>query len=474
MDADDLCFLPLTELSAGLRRRDYSAVELVTATLSRIDALNASLNAFNLVLADRAMAEAQAADALFAVGRAVHPLHGIPYAIKDIFDLEGVVTTAGSKLLRVNTAVSDAFVTRRLADAGMIAVGKTITVEFARGILGINHIQGTPHNPWHEIPHIPGGSSCGSAVAVAAGLAPMALGSDTGGSVRAPAGLCAAVGLKTTVGRVSRSGVFPISETLDTVGPLTRSVEDCALAYQAMIGEDPRDPSTQGVPSHDVLSTLKGGAAGLRVGIPNDVFLDDLDSDVEVAFDESITVFESLGAQIRRIDVPEAAPAHAAGAFISGAEACVVHERRLDEDVEQMDHVVGPRMLADRNITAVEYIKAVRDARALRESLIRTLGDIDVLLMPTTSRPALPVATVDADPETYMDYSRAYARNTRIGNVLDMCGVSVPGGFTKQGLPIGLLICGKPFDEALVLRAGYAYEQACAWCSRKPDMMWAK
>nr|MCH9675328.1 amidase [Gammaproteobacteria bacterium] len=459
MSQNELYSLTLTELAAGLQRRAFSPTEITSAFLERIDSHNDALNAFNLVMPERAMAEAKAAEALLLVGRATNPLHGIPYAIKDLFDVSGVVTTAGSKILKDNIAQEDAFVTRRLADAGMIALGKTVTVEFARGIIGVNHIQGTPHNPWHRTPHIPGGSSCGSAVATAAGLAPMALGSDTGGSVRAPAGLCGVVGLKTTVGRISRSGVFPISETLDTVGPLARSVEDCALVYQAMTGEDPRDVSTLGVPTDNVMHTLKNGVSGLRVGIPTNVFLDALDSEVELAFDESIRVFESLGAIITRVAVPEAVPAQRIGAFLSGAEACVVHERRLEERAGDMDHVVGPRMLKDKEITAVQYIKALREAKALRRSLADTLRDVDVLLMPTTARPALPVDVVDADADTYIAYSAEYARNTRIGNVLDMCGVSVPGGFTQHGLPIGLLVCGKAFDEALVLRAGFAYEQ---------------
>ncbi|MBT5665613.1 MAG: amidase, partial [Rhodospirillaceae bacterium] len=211
----------ITELSRLIREGDLSPVDLTEYLLSRIDALNGPLNAFNLVAVDRAMIEAEAAETRLKAGHALGPLHGVPYAVKDIFDIAGLPTTAGSRTLGDNVATQDSTVTQRLHDAGMIALGKTITVEFAKGIAGINHIQGTPHNPWHKEAHIPGGSSAGSAVAVASGMAPMALGSDTGGSVRAPAGLCGTVGLKTTVGRVSRHGVFPLSWTLDSVGPLT-------------------------------------------------------------------------------------------------------------------------------------------------------------------------------------------------------------------------------------------------------------
>jgi aspartyl-tRNA(Asn)/glutamyl-tRNA(Gln) amidotransferase subunit A len=471
--SDSLHTQTITELSAAIASGQLSPVELTQALLARIEQFNGPLNAFNLVTAERALAEARAAESQIAAGRRVGPLHGVPYGVKDIFDVGGLITTAGSRLLANNLASEDSWATQRLAQAGMIVLGKTITVEFARGIMGVNNIQGTPHNPWHATAHIPGGSSAGSAVAVAAGLAPMALGSDTGGSVRAPAGLCGTVGLKTTVGRISRHGVFPISELLDTVGPLARSVEDCALVYQALIGEDLRDPSTVGVGQHDVLTSLKAGAKGLRIGVPSNVFFDDLDPDTEQAMAAAIDVFKSLGAQLTHVEVPQAAPAAELGAILSGAQACVVHKDRLDQqNVDQMDPVVGPRMQADKSLLASDYIAAVRSARALRASLADTLCDIDVLLMPTTPRPALPVSEV-ADIDAYNAHSPVYARNTRIGNVLDLCGVSLPAGFSSNGLPIGLLLCGKPFAEATVLRAGYAFEAATDWHRRAPDLSWA-
>ncbi len=472
MSQNPIHFRTLTELSAGLTAREYSSEELAEHFLSRIESLNGALNAFNLVTADRALAEAHAADVQLAAGRSLGALHGIPYAVKDIFDVGGLPTTAGSRLLEGYRPSEDSHATRRLAQAGMVVLGKTITVEFARGVIGVNHIQGTPHNPWHEVAHIPGGSSAGSAVAVAAGLAPIALGSDTGGSVRAPAALCGTVGLKTTVGRISRYGVFPMSEYLDTVGLLTRSVEDCALVYQAMLGEDVRDPSTVGITHHDVTRSLKAGVKGLRIGLPTDVFLDELDPDVERAFEKATSIFEELGTTLIPLSIPEAAPADSLGKTITNAEACVVHEQRLEEQVDDMDPVVGPRMLAERDITAVQYIKALRTVRDLRKSLEDTLRDVDALLVPTTALPALPVSEVDKDLSSYAAYTKVYSRNTRIGSVLDLCGLSVPCGFTQKGLPIGLLICGKPFNEDIVLRAGYAYEQACDWHNQTPSLSW--
>ena len=465
----------ITELAVAISARQLSPVELTEALLARIESLNPSLNAFNLVFAERALAEARAAETLVMAGRYLGPLHGVPYAVKDIFDIAGLPTTAGSKLFEDNVADEDAWATRRLAEAGMIALGKTITVEFARGIIGINNVQGTPHNPWHQVAHIPGGSSAGTAVAVAAGLAPMGLGSDTGGSVRAPAGLCGTVGLKTTVGRVSRHGVFPISEYLDSVGPLARSVEDCALVYHALLGVDPRDSTTNTVPVHDVFDGLKSGVRGLRIGVPSNVFLDDLDSETERSMEEAIKVFESLGAHLTSVEIPEAGPAGRLGAILSGAQACAVHKDRLEEQhIAQMDPVVGPRMRADRDLKAMDYIIAMRESRTLRASVANTLRDIDVILMPTTPQPALPVADVGRDLNTYNQHSPVYARNTRIGNVLDLCGLSLPSGFSEKGMPIGLLLCGKPFDEAEILRAGYAYETATDWHQRTPDLTWAR
>src|SRR4029077_17199139 len=240
------------------------------------------------------------------------------------------------RLLAENVAAHDSAVVSRLAAAGLTPLGKTYTVQFAYGAAGINHDQGTPHNPWHPTPHAPGGSSSGSAVAVAAGLVPMALGTDTGGSVRVPAALCGIVGLKTTIGRVSRSGVYPLSWTLDSVGPLTRSVEDAALVYQALQGADPRDASTTGIAPHDALRGLKDGVKGLRIAFGETVFFDDVDPEVEKTVRESGQVFRSLGAQVASIAIPEAAAAWAEEKrpLLIPAEACAVNRQFLDKHLD--------------------------------------------------------------------------------------------------------------------------------------------
>ncbi len=338
--------------------------------------------------------------------------------------------------------------------------------------MGINHIQGTPHNPWCAAPCVPGGSSAGTAVAVAAGMAPMGLGTDTGGSVRAPAGLSGTVGLKSTVGRISRFGIFPLSWTLDSVGPLTRGVEDAALVYQILQGEDARDDSTLGIRAEDVLRSLKAGAKGLRVGIPQDAFFDELDPEVEKAVQAAADVFRDLGASVENIAYPEAREAAALTSAVNGAEAAVIHEERIDTKLDLMDPVVGPRMLNDRTYLAIDYLKTLAELKRLRAAQMETLRDIDVVLTATTPIPAAPVAAVDESLEVYLQYAARYMAHTNIGNRLGLCGLSLPCGFTSKGLPIGLLINGKPFAEAAVLRAGYAFEQATGWKNKRPDLSW--
>lgn len=320
---------------------------------------------------------------------------------------------------------------------------------------------------------MPGGSSAGTTVAVASGMAPMGLGTDTGGSVRVPAGLSGTVGLKSTVGRISRFGVFPLSWTLDSVGPLTRSVEDAALVYQILQGEDARDDSTLGIRPDDVLGSLKAGVKGMRIGIPQEAFFDDVDPEVEKAIIAAADVFGDLGAIVEEFPYPEAAAVSALASIVNGVEAAVIHEERLRTKADLMDPVVGPRMLGERDYLATDYVKMLNELKALRASQMVTLRDIDIVLSPTTRIPALPVATVDESLETYLSYAGQYMANTNIGNRLGLCGLSVPCGFTSNGLPIGLLINGKPFAEATVLRAGYAFEQATGWKNKRPDLHWA-
>ena len=473
MDNRPLHYRSITKLASMLRSGETTPTALTEHFLARIEKLNGPLNAFNLVTAERAMAEAKSAELLLAAGRDLGPLHGVPYGVKDIYDVAGLPTTAGSQTLNSAPKKEESEVTRRLAAAGMIVLGKTITVEFAKGIVGINHIQGTPHNPWCEEHCVPGGSSAGTAVAVASGMAPMGLGSDTGGSVRVPAGLSGTVGLKSTVGRISRFGVFPLSWTLDSIGPLTRSVEDAALIYQILQGEDARDESTLGIRPDEALVSIKAGVKGIRIGIPQHTFFDNVDTEVEQAVMEAAQVFRDLGATVENIPYPEAEAVTKMSSVINGVEAAVIHEERLKTKADLMDPVVGPRMLSEREYLATDYVKMLNELKQLQISQMETLSEIDVVLSPSARIPAMPVDTVDESLAVYLNYAEQYIANSNVGNRLGLCGLSLPCGFTSKGLPIGLLLNGKPFQEAMALRVGYAYEQATNWKEAYPDLSWA-
>ena len=386
----------------------------------------------------------------------------------------GLPTTAGSSLLEKNIAVADANAVQKLKRAGMVLLGKTNTVQFAYGGVGINHDHVTPHNPWSEIHHVPGGSSSGSAVAVSAGMVPLALGTDTGGSVRIPASLCGTAGLKTTVGRIGRGGVYPLSLSLDSVGPLTRSVHDAALVYQCLQGSDPLDETTWNLANQDVLKDLKDGVRGMRLAFGETVFWDDVDPEIEKAVRAGGKVFEELGAEVISIEFPEARKARQLNAkgLIIAAEAYTLNIKWLEENFDHLDPIVAQRMIKGKDIKASEYLQNNLAWRRLRAEALESLKEVDALIVPATAIPALPTAEVDADMEIYFERNISYLRNTSIGNVLDMCGLSVPCGFTKQGLPIGLMIYAKPFQENVVLRAGYAFQEFTDWHLRRPDLSW--
>lgn len=460
----------IAELSSAIRSGAITPVKLTQQLLDRVEALDGTLHAFKLVKRERALAEAEAATWALRAGQDVGPLHGIPYAAKDLFDVKGLPTAAGSPLLEGNVADSDATVVRRLAQHGMILLGKTHTVQFAYGAVGINHHHGTPRNPWCREPHVPGGSSSGSSVAVAAGMVPVALGTDTGGSVRIPAALCGTVGLKTTIGQVSRAGVFPLSWSLDTVGVLARTVEDAALLYQAIQGTDSRDASTVGTHPEDVVSQLKAGVKGLRLAFPEAFFLESAEPEVVQAIHACRDVFRDLGASVTELDFPEAAEAHALNArgSIIAAEAYLIHRDRIEKHLDKYDPIVSQRIMAGKGVTATEHIEKTRAWTELRERAAHTLRDYDACIVPTTIKPAVPITSADASPETYVATNLTYLRNTALGNILDLCGLSIPCSFTKEGLPIGLMIYGKPVHEGHVLRIGYAYERATEWHLRRP------
>ena len=465
-------FRTIVELGRAIRAGELSAAAITEHFLDRIDTLEPRLGAFTVVCGDRALAQARAADIQLGAGIDLGPLHGIPYVAKDLYDVAGLPTTAGTRLLADNVPASDSAVVARLAHAGMVLLGKTITVQFAYGGAGINTDQGTPHNPWHPEPHLPGGSSSGTGVAVAAGMAPMGLGSDTGGSVRIPASMCGITGLKTTVGRVSRAGIYPLSPSLDSAGPLTRDVTDAALVYEAMQGPDPADPTTRGQAPHDVTSGLDRGVAGLTLGVPQTVFREDCDAEVDARVHKAIACLESLGANVVEIEFEEAESARQLNprGLVIAAEAYSVNRRLVESSFDDLDPIVAFRIVKGRDIPAHEYLATVRAWEELRVRTVAALDGIDGLLCPTVMVPPAPVAETMASTETYSERNLQALRNTTIGNILGLCGLSVPCGFTERGLPVGLMIYGKPFDEARVLRIGRAYQQSTDWHRRHPAL----
>ncbi len=476
MNKKNLHYESIIDLANGIGKGEYSSTELTKYFLERIAALDDSLNAFQRLCPESALEQARVADeARHSGGQEPGLLHGIPYAVKDLFNVSGLPTTAGAKLLEDNIAAEDSTAVRQLSRAGMILLGKTNTVQFAFSGVGINHDHGTPWNPWSREHHLPGGSSSGSGVAVAAGMVPMALGTDTGGSVRVPAALCGTVGLKATVGRISRAGVYPLSWTFDSVGCLTRTVEDAAVIYQYIQGPDINDESTLGIPTHDVMQDLKVGVKGMHLAFAESVFQEDLDPGVEKAVRECGRVFEELGARVSSIEFGEARDALALnpGIVTIASEGYTLNKKLLEEKFDELDPVVANRMILGKDVAAGTYLENGYKARQLRAAAGNTLKDIDALLVPTTPLPALPVSEVDTDFENYFNRNALYLRNTCIGNVLNMCGLSLPCGFTTEGLPIGLLIYGKSFQEHVILRAGYAFQQITDWHRQAPDLSWA-
>ena len=469
-------FDSITGLAARLRQGEATSVSLVEELLERIAALDPRLHSFLRVTEERALAEARAADASRKDGR--NPgatLRGIPYAAKDLFDVKGLPTTAGTRLLAQNIAKDDCAVVKRLGAAGMVLLGKTHTIQLAYGTVGINNDQGTPLNPWHRVPHVAGGSSSGSAVAVTAGLAPMALGTDTGGSVRIPAALCGIVGLKTTVGRISRAGVYPLSWTFDSVGPLTRSVEDAALVFRAMQGPDAKDPQTLGVAPEDPLPALRAGVEGLRIGIGETLFFEEADPEVEKAVRDAAATLRSLGARVESLEMPEIAEAWAQEKrpLYVAAEACFHNRELLERHFDELDPFVSTRMIPGRSLSATDYFELGRRRADHLERLERRLGGVDAFLAPTTPIPAPSVAEAGASREAYAAFNLELHRNSGAGNYFNLCAVSLPCGFTSGGSPIGLMVYAKPFHEGIALRVAHTYEQATEWHARRPDLSWA-
>ena len=465
VETEALAYAPIHVMAERLRAGDWSASQLLDCYLQRIRRHDGKLHAFVETYEKEARIAAELADRARQAGRHLGPLHGIPIAFKDLLDIEGRMTRGGSLFWRERVSPVTATVVQRLEAAGTITLGKTHMVEFAFGAWGTNETMGTPWNPWDpQTPRAPGGSSSGSGVAVAAGLAPAASGSDTGGSVRIPAALCGIVGLKTTVGRVSNHGALMLSATLDTLGPMTRDVEDAALLFDALHGPDPLDPKTIGHPRTDVLSGLRQGIRGMRFAVLPAEALGEVDPVVTRGFEDALAVLRDLGASISMIELPAdyAALAEATGKVIA-AEGYEKVQARVDANDPPMDEDVRLRLASGKKISAVEYIRILADRRRVIAEFGATMRDYDALLTPTTPLPAIPLNECN-------QRVAPLSRLTRAANLLDLCALAVPCGFTANGLPLSLQITGRGYDEARVLRIGWAYENATDWHTRHPTL----
>jgi aspartyl-tRNA(Asn)/glutamyl-tRNA(Gln) amidotransferase subunit A len=457
-----LAFATVAELSAAFASRTLSPVDVVDALLGRIERLNPSLHAFIDVYAGDARLAAEAADRAIRSGHAVGPLHGVPVALKDLVDLEGRVTTGGSKVWDKRISPVTATLARKFLAAGMIVLGKTHTVEFAMGGWGTNTHMGTPRNPWDASVHrTPGGSSSGSGVAVSAGLTPAAIGTDTGGSVRLPASWCGIVGLKVTAGRISTHGVLPLSSTLDTPGPMTRSVEDAALLYRLLNGPDPEDPATLAWTHDDPLPSLRRGVAGLRLAAMPEAERAGVDREVLAAYDASVETLRGLGAAIVSVSLPHRFADYAAATGrIIGCEGYRFVGHLVDDPALPVDPHVRPRIQLGRGVSARDYLLALDECRQHRRAYAEATAHVDALLTPTTLTPAVPIDQVDQ--------TTTPAHFTRPGNYLGLCAAAVPNGFTAAGLPTSLQVMCAPGQEATALRIAHAYEQATEWHTRRP------
>ncbi len=462
-----LAYASITELGPEIRSRALSPVDLVEAVLARIDRLRV-LNAFITVTADLARAQAAAAAREIAAGRYRGPLHGVPVSLKDLISTRGIRTTNGSRIHAEHVPHGDATIAARLRDAGAVLIGKAALHEFAYGVTTTNPHYGPTRNPWGP-DRIPGGSSGGSGAAVAAGLGPASIGTDTGGSIRIPAALCGVVGLKPTYGRVSRRGVFPLAWTLDHPGPLARSVEDAAIVLQAIAGPDPHDPTTLGQDVPDFTGLLRRSVKGLRAGVLADPLHEDVAEDVQAAFENAIGVLRSLGIQTERVRFPRAAEASAAQTAIIMSEAASVHERWLRDRPGDYGADTRARLQRGQFLSATQYLRAQRVRAMIRDEAGDLLRSCAVLVCPTVPCEAPRIGedsvVVRGAGVRVVD---VMTRLTRLWNFTGLPAISIPCGFGTGGMPLGLEVIGRAMDEATLLAVAHAYEQATPWHTRRP------
>ena len=467
---ESLCYLPATELGQRIAAGAVSSLDATEAYLERIARLDGSYASYITVTAERARADARQADAEIAAGRRRGPLHGVPVAVKDQFNTAGIVTTNGSTILAENIPDDDATVMARLRDAGAVLLGKLNMSEYASGD-AFRHPYGRPRNPW-DTGRNPGTSSSGSGAATAAFLCATSLGEDTGGSIRGPAAFCGLVGIRPTFGRVSRHGVFGACWSMDTVGPISRTVTDCAHTLAAIAGHDPKDPQTWDVPVPDYAAALDGRIAGLKIGIVTErVHTDANDPEVRAAVIAAAEMLADLGAEVREVSIPLIVnSSEISYAIISSDAAMLNRDIIAGPQLRELDHNNQVRLLMGSVIPARAYQKATRLREVLRRQIRAALDEVDALAMPASSVPATLIperAGLGAKADVIAGF-KGRRGFTAPFNLANLPALSINCGFTAAGLPIGLQLAGRAFDETTLFRLAYAYEQATNWSERRP------
>ena len=462
----NLCHLSIGQAGDLIRRHELSPVELTRAFLDRIDAVDGKLHAYITVLADEALEEARTAEAEILKGEYRGALHGIPLAHKDLYDTAGVRTTAGSRVDENRVPTEDSTVIARYRAAGSVLLGKLGMHEYALGGPDFSTPFEPPRNPWN-LDHIPGGSSSGSGVAVAAGLCMGALGSCTGGSIRGPAFLCGTVGLKATYGRVSRAGVVTLSWSQDHCGPLTWTVEDSAHMLQAIAGHDPKDPTSSRAPVPDYSLSLQEDVRGLIVGVPRHHFFssDPAVSQEVVSIVEKVLVeLEGLGAKLVEVEIPSLEYERGVNTVIMLSEAFAFHEKNLQTRAHDFGEMVRARFRLGGLLNASDYLQAQRIRKVIKRETAEVMKRVDVLVTPTMTQPAPPFKGYDPS------FTMKGPSFTAPFNITGLPAMSVPAGFTATGLPVGMQVVGKPFDEPTVLRVGHTYERHARWYEQRPPI----
>ena len=462
--------LSLTEAAAAIARKRLSSREVTQSCLDRIAKWQPRLNAFMAIEAEAALKAADAADAALAKGGNRGALHGVPLAHKDMYYDAGKVVTCGSKIRRDFVATTTSTALQRLKDAGTVRLGSLQMAEFAYGPTGHNAHYGPVHNPW-GIDHITGGSSSGSGSAVAARLTFAALGSDTGGSIRMPAHFCGVTGLKTTYGRISRAGAMPLSQSLDTVGPLARSAEDCALLLGLMAGADPEDPTAATGPVPDYMAATRQSIKGLRIGVPCAFYVDDLDSDVAKIFDQTIALLKREGAEIAEVQLPDQRQLTAACQLVLAVEAAAYHKRWLIERPQDYGPQVLMRLQNGLAIPGVSYLEAMRWRGPALAAHNSAVAGVDAVIAPVApvAAPTIAESDVGNSPDAEAVIQRL-TRFTRPINYLGLPSLAIPAGFTPGGLPVAMQLIGRSFEEAVLLRIGAAFQRASDFHQKVPDL----